>query len=209
MLKIQHLSTHENLDEIILKHKQIFSFPELRKEIETKHAIKNQKTFTLKIKKDLENISHNRTKRVLLGECIKQDLIIYNLVTKKNIIDHDKLQLVNHNKRMREIAIANMVRQTEIIANIDKQLEQRDREFERQMAECECKEIFYEQIPIIDSLNTKLPVYDIVFPKLDNYSTNIQKDVVLKMPEERVTSRQHQKRLRNKQPRNQVRKILV
>ena len=68
-------------------------------------------------------------------------------------------------------------------------------------------EIFYEQIPIIDSLNTKLPVYDVVFPKLEiKYSINIQTEVVLKMPEECVNSRQQRKRLRNKQNRKQVRK---
>ena len=51
------------------------------------------------------------------------------------MIDHDKLQIENTRKKLQEIAKNNMAQQKEIIHDIDKELERRNREFERQMAE--------------------------------------------------------------------------
>ena len=67
MIKIASSPTQEDLDAIILRHKQIFAFHELQQEIKAKYEFKNQKTFTLKIKGDLARTINRKTKKSLLG----------------------------------------------------------------------------------------------------------------------------------------------
>ena len=125
----------DSIDDIILMHKGKQAHSALKAGIEANYAKKSQKAFTLKINKDLATIAHHKTKKSLLGEGIKQDLIIHNLNMNKIVIDHDKLQIENTRKKLQEIAKNNMAQQKEIIHDIDKELERRNREFERQMAE--------------------------------------------------------------------------
>ena len=134
MIKIAYSPSQEDLDEFILRHNQIFAFQELQQEIKAKYEFKNQKTFTLKIKGELARTINHKTKRALLGEGIKQDLILHNLNMNKIVFDHDKLQIENTRKKLQEIAKNNMAQQKEIINNIDKELERRNKEFEEQLS---------------------------------------------------------------------------
>lgn len=127
--------TQEELNDIVAMHKYKQVYPDIKAGIEAKYAKKSQKAFTSKINRELATIAHHKTKKSLLGECIKQDLIVHNLNMNKIVVDHDKIQIENTRKKLQEIAKNNMAQQKEIIHNINKELERRNREFERELAE--------------------------------------------------------------------------
>ena len=127
--------TQDEINNIIAMHKYKQVYPDIKAGIEARYAKKSQKAFTAKISGDLAKISHYKTRKSLMGERIKEDLIVHNLNMNKIVVDHDKIQIENTQKKLQEIAKNNMKQQKKIIDDIDKQLEQRNIVFERQMAE--------------------------------------------------------------------------
>ena len=141
--------SQEELDELIMIHKKNYAHYNLKEGlknnairglIEHKYGKKRQQAFSSKIKGELKNISHNRTKRVLLREGIKHDIIVHNLTKSNIVIDHDKLQIENTKKKLQEIKQKNYDEQKRISDNIEKELESKNRELERQMNELEMSE---------------------------------------------------------------------